>query len=109
MAYGAVAGIRTQTGSSPTHRSCIFITKDEKVGQIYVLCLLESAVQISSARPNSFRQIKENSSLFLISKHILVFSLKVEVINCEDLEGDNCRITIYVRLNGEQVIQNLMS
>ena len=33
---GAVAGIRTQKGSSPTHRSYIFITKDEELGQIYM-------------------------------------------------------------------------
>jgi hypothetical protein len=38
-------------GSSPTYPLRIDMTKDEKVGQIYVLCLLESSVQISPAPP----------------------------------------------------------
>jgi len=49
--FGAVAGTNTQTGSSLNHRPCIFITKDGELGQIHVLCLLESTVQISPARP----------------------------------------------------------
>jgi len=33
---GAVAETNTQTGSSPSHRSCIFITKDEEPDQTCV-------------------------------------------------------------------------
>jgi hypothetical protein len=35
MKTGAVAGIRTQTGSSPSDRLRIVLTKDEELGQIY--------------------------------------------------------------------------
>jgi hypothetical protein len=65
MAYGAVAGTNTQKGSSPTYPLRIDMTKDEKVGQIYVLCLLESAVQISPAPPKTpFAKITDFDDLF---------------------------------------------
>jgi hypothetical protein len=66
-------------------------------------------VVVNLFRQTKLRQIKENSNPFLISKHTLAFSLRVEVINCKDLEDDDFWITIYVRLNGEQVINKLMS
>jgi len=34
---------------------------------------------------------------------------KAEVVDCKDLEGDNCRITIYVRLESEQTVRKLVS
>ena len=34
--------------------------------------------------------------------------MKAEVVDCKDLEGDNCRITVYARLDGEQIIRNLV-
>ena len=56
-------GIRTQKGSSPTHRSCIFITKDEELGQIY-MPLFELSVQISPAPPkSSFLEISNFTGL----------------------------------------------
>jgi len=50
--YGAVAGISTQMGSSPTDQLHIFPTKDEELGQIY-MPLFELSVQISPAPPKS--------------------------------------------------------
>ena len=52
MAYGAVAGISTQKGSSPTHRSCIFITKDGELGQISVPLFIGIVGSNLSAPPN---------------------------------------------------------
>jgi hypothetical protein len=76
--FGAVAGTNTQTGSSPSHRSCIFITKDEELGQIYVLCLLESAVQISPARPKLLSPKKAIlEHYFSIDRIFVVFSFSV--------------------------------
>lgn len=34
---------------------------------------------------------------------------KAEVVDCKDLEGDNCRITIYVRPESEQTVSKLVS
>lgn len=34
---------------------------------------------------------------------------RAEVIDCKDLEGDNCRITIYARLENEQTVHKLVS
>jgi hypothetical protein len=82
---GAVAGTNTQTGSSPTHRSCIFITKDEELGQIY-MPLFELSVQISPAPlKSSFLEISnftwlsgkilskrlENSRLMMFEARVL--------------------------------------
>jgi len=30
------------------------------------------------------------------------------VVDCKDLEGDNCRITVYVRLESEQTVSKLV-
>lgn len=33
---------------------------------------------------------------------------KAEVVDCKDLEGDNCRITVYARLESEQTVSKLV-
>jgi hypothetical protein len=30
------------------------------------------------------------------------------VVDCKDLEGDNCRITVYVRLESEETVNKLV-
>jgi hypothetical protein len=65
-------------GSSPTYPLRIDMTKDEKVGQIYVLCLLESAVQISPARPKLLSPKKAIlEHYFSIDRIFVVFSFSV--------------------------------